>query len=148
MYLFKFKARIHSPLLGKRKQFFCNTIKRFYCVVCLPGLAKRVGARLLLASTSEVYGGKKEDKHSLKNLIELVPCLVTWSKVLWHKDTQWSVASVCVCVCGCKQASVHLAIMPSLVWIHNKIKILVPSNHRAIQESWKKSFSLMLNIVC
>lgn len=26
------------------------------------GLAKRVGARLLLASTSEVYGGKKEKK--------------------------------------------------------------------------------------
>lgn len=27
------------------------------------GLAKRVGARLLLASTSEVYGGKKEKKN-------------------------------------------------------------------------------------
>lgn len=28
--------------------------------VFLSGLAKRVGARLLLASTSEVYGGKKK----------------------------------------------------------------------------------------
>ncbi|XP_031695971.1 UDP-glucuronic acid decarboxylase 1-like, partial [Anarrhichthys ocellatus] len=27
-----------------------------HCSVCLQGLAKRVGARLLLASTSEVYG--------------------------------------------------------------------------------------------
>ncbi len=59
-----------------------------HCVVCLQGLAKRVGARLLLASTSEVYGGKKDasrsSKYCLNNQIELVKFMdFFWQDIQW-----------------------------------------------------------------
>lgn len=53
MHLVRFKASVWSLL-------FLTKENGSHCVVWLLGLAKRVGARLLLASTSEVYGGKKK----------------------------------------------------------------------------------------
>lgn len=71
MYLLRFKAIVWSPLFLAKED--CS-----HCVVCLQGLAKRVGARLLLASTSEVYGGRKDAFCSSVFSITKLSWLTVW----------------------------------------------------------------------
>lgn len=62
------------------------------CVCVFQGLAKRVGARLLLASTSEVYGGKRDFAQSSSSALFLITILsfLTSQVVAWASLATWS----------------------------------------------------------
>lgn len=79
------------------------TITLLFCFVCVLGLAKRVGARLLLASTSEVYGGKKD----------------FWSRFCFPLPL-WAFRTPDVIYCSFLWSILHLSLKRSLGFNHSK----------------------------